>query len=214
VSARVPIAVLISGSGTNLQALLDAAADPRWPGEIAVVISNRKDALGLERARKAGVPARWIPHRGRIRSEFEADILDVLKEFEVEWVALAGFMRLLSADFLAHYVHRVLNIHPSLLPAFPGLRAQEQALAAGVRVTGATVHLVDQGEDTGPIILQGAVPCHPGEELDSLKSRILAVEHRLYPRALRWAVEGRLAVVDGGLEVDLPEGEELWLWSD
>ena len=213
-SSRVPIAVLISGSGTNLQALLDAAADPSWPGEIAVVISNRKDARGLERARKSGVPSRWIPHRGRSRPEFEAEILEALKEFEVEWVALAGFMRLLSADFLAHYVHRVLNIHPSLLPAFPGLRAQEQALAAGARVTGATVHLVDEGEDTGPIILQGAVPCHPGEELDSLKSRILAVEHRLYPRALRWAVEGRLAVVDGGLEVDLPEGEELWLWSD
>jgi phosphoribosylglycinamide formyltransferase-1 len=214
VSSRVPIAVLISGSGTNLQALLDAAADPMWPGEIAVVISNRKDARGLERARKAGVPARWIPHRDRSRSEFEADILEALREFEVEWVALAGFMRLLSADFLAHYVHRVLNIHPSLLPAFPGLRAQEQALAAGARVTGATVHLVDEGEDTGPIILQGAVPCHPGEDLDSLKSRILEVEHRLYPRALRWAVEGRLAVVDGALEVDLPEGEKLWLWTD
>jgi phosphoribosylglycinamide formyltransferase-1 len=211
-SERVGVAVLISGSGTNLQALLDAAAAPDWPGRIALVISNRRDAFGLERARAAGVPALWIPHRGKSKEEFETELLAALDEHGVQWVALAGFMRLLSGRFLSHFPNRVLNIHPALLPAFPGLHAPEQALEAGVRVSGATVHLVDEGTDTGPIICQGAVPVLPGDDLDSLKARILTLEHQLYPLALRWAVEGRLQVKRGRIDLDLTEGERAWLW--
>jgi phosphoribosylglycinamide formyltransferase-1 len=213
VEARIPVAALISGSGTNLQALLDAAAEPSWPGRIAVVISNRRDAHGLERARAAGVPAYCISHRGKTRREFEADLLELLDKYSVEWIALAGFMRLLSGDFLGHYHQRVLNIHPALLPSFPGLHAHAQALEAGVRVAGATVHLVDEGTDTGPIILQGAVPIFQADDLDSLKARILLVEHQIYPRALRWAVEGRIAVEGSRVSIDLPDGEQTFIWS-
>jgi phosphoribosylglycinamide formyltransferase-1 len=157
------------------------------------------------------VPARCIPHRAKSREDFEGEILAALKEHRVEWVALAGFMRLLSGRFLSHFPGRVLNIHPALLPAFPGLHAQAQALEAGVRVTGATVHLVDEGTDTGPIICQGVVPVHPLDDLDSLKERILKLEHQLYPMALRWAVEGRLRVETHTVEVDLPDGEQTWI---
>ena len=209
---RVPVGVLISGSGTNLQALLDAAAAPDFPAEIAVVIANRADAYGLERARAAGVPTRIVPHRGRSREDFEADLLHALDAHGVEWVALAGFMRLLTGGFLGRYPGRVLNIHPALLPAFPGTHAQEQAWKAGVRIAGATVHLVDEGTDTGPIILQGAVGVRPDEDCDALKDRILAIEHQLYPRALRWAAEGRLHLEDGRLHLDLPDGEQAYLF--
>ena len=212
-TSRVPVAVLISGSGTNLQALLDAGTHSDWPVDIAVVISNRRDAYGLERARKAGVPTVWISHRNKSKSEFEADVLKCLEEYQVRWVVLAGFMRLLSAGFLKHYQNHVLNIHPSLLPAFPGLHAQEQALEAGVRITGATVHLVDEGTDTGPIIVQGAVPVHPSDDLNALKARILSVEHQIYPMALRWAVEGRLRVEQGCLRIDSDENQPPWLWN-
>ena len=140
---RTPFAVFISGSGTNLQALIDAAAAPDYPGQLAVVISNRRDAFGLQRAREAGIEALWIPHRGRSREEFEAALKDTLATRGVEWIALAGFMRLLSDEFLAGFPHRVLNIHPSLLPAFPGLHGVKQAVDYGVRVAGATVHFVD-----------------------------------------------------------------------
>ena len=139
------------------------------------------------------------------KSEFEADVLQCLEEYQVRWVVLAGFMRLLSAGFLKHYQNHVLNIHPSLLPACPGLHAQEQALEAGVRITGATVHLVDEGTDTGPIIVQGAVPVHPSDDLNTLKARILSVEHR-YPMALRWAVEGHYGE-QGCLRIDSDENQ-------
>ena len=132
----------------------------------------------------------------------------------MQWVVLAGFMRLLSADFLSHYPNRVLNIHPSLLPAFPGLHAHEQALDAGVRIAGATVHLVDEGTDTGPIIVQGAVPVHPNDDLTRLKERILTVEHQIYPMALRWAVEGRLHVEQGRLRIAMGQNESSWVWND
>jgi phosphoribosylglycinamide formyltransferase-1 len=186
--------VLISGSGTNLQALLDACAAPSFPARVAVVISNRRDAFGLERARAAGVPAVWIPHRGKTRGAFDAELVAALQGHGVEWVCLAGFMRIVTPVFLGAFPQRVLNIHPALLPAFPGIQAQAQALAAGVKVAGATVHFVDAGTDTGPIIAQGAVPVRDDDDEDALKARILAVEHELYPRALRQAVEGRLRI--------------------
>ena len=190
----VAVGVLISGSGTNLQALLDGCSSPDSPARIAVVISNRKNAYGLERARNAGVPAMWIPHRNRTRQDFEQDVLTVLQEHNVSWVMLAGFMRVLTPTFLTAYPDRVLNIHPSLLPSFPGINAQQQALEAGVKVTGATVHFVDSGMDTGPIVLQGSVPVLDDDSIDVLRERILSVEHQIFPQALRLAVTGKLRI--------------------
>lgn len=211
--APVRVGVLLSGGGTNLQALLDSCAEPGSPGQIAVVISNRRDAYGLERARAAGVPATWIPHRGKAREDFELELVAELQRQGVEWVCLAGFMRLLTGTFLSAFPGRVLNIHPALLPAFPGTHAQQQALEHGVRIAGCTVHLVDEGTDTGPIVAQGAVPVLPGDDLEALQARILAVEHQLFPRVLRWAVEGRLRVVDGAVHIELPEGEQAFVWG-
>ncbi|MDG1483275.1 MAG: phosphoribosylglycinamide formyltransferase [Myxococcota bacterium] len=208
---RQPVAVLISGSGTNLQALIDAASAPDYPAEIRVVISNRRDAFGLQRARDAGIEALWIPHRGRSRAAFEAELLEALSERSVSWVALAGFMRLLSEAFLSAYAGRILNIHPALLPAFPGVRGARQAVEYGVRIAGATVHFVDAGTDTGPIILQGAVPVLPDDDDDTLAARILTIEHQLYPRALALATSGQLRIE--GRRVGLPDGEPGLLWS-
>lgn len=208
---RQPVAVLISGSGTNLQALIDAAADPDYPAEIRVVISNRRDAFGLQRARDAGIEALWIPHRGRSRADFEAALLSALSARSVSWVALAGFMRLLSEAFIDAYAGRILNIHPALLPAFPGVRGARQAVEYGVRIAGATVHFVDAGTDTGPIILQGAVPVLPGDDDDALAARILTIEHRLYPAALALATAGKLRIE--GRRVVLPAGESGLIWG-
>lgn len=210
--SRVPVGVLVSGSGTNLQALLDAAAEPDFPAQIAVVVSNRRDAFALERARRAEVPAVWLPHREYARREdYDAALVETLRAHGVEWVALAGFMRLVTPVFLDAFPHRVLNVHPSLLPAFPGLDAQQQAFDHGVRITGATVHLVELGMDAGPIVAQGAVPVRPDDTARTLQQRILAVEHRIYPMALRWAVEGRLTVEGRQVRVELPEGERAWV---
>jgi len=208
------VGVLISGSGTNLQALLDACAEPEFPAEIGVVISNRPKAYGLERARAAGVPTAFLGHRRFDgREAYDAALVEVLCEHEVEWVCLAGFMRLVTPVFLGAFPWRVLNIHPALLPAFPGQHAQEQALRAGVAIAGCTVHLVDAGTDTGPIVAQAAVPVLRGDDLDALSARILVQEHRVYPRVLRWAAEGRITLRDGRAEVDLPPGETRWLWA-
>jgi len=210
---RVPVGVLLSGSGTNLQALIDAAAAPDYPARICVVISNRKRAFGLERARAAGIPAVWIPHRRYdSREAFDAALTEALRAHGARWVAAAGFMRILTPSFLEAWPWRVLNIHPALLPAFAGVDGQGQALAYGVRVAGATVHFVDAGTDTGPIIAQGAVPVLPGDDRDALAARILTVEHQLYPAVLRQAAEGRLRVEDGRAIVDLREGESTWVW--
>ena len=207
------IAVLVSGSGTNLQALLDATATHDYPAEIAVVLANRPKAYGLERARAAGVPAEFLGHRPfNTREAFDAAMVDVLRRYDVEWVALAGFMRLVTPVFLSAFPDRVLNIHPALLPAFPGLDAQGQALAGGARIAGATVHFVDAGTDSGPIILQGAVPVHADDDIERLKGRILRVEHQIYPRALRWAVEGRLRIE--GRRVHIEGGAPGWVFCD
>jgi phosphoribosylglycinamide formyltransferase-1 len=186
------LGVLVSGRGTNLQALIDAAKKGEMGGEIAVVVSNVEGAFALERARQAGIPALFRDHRGRKREDFDAELLTICREHGVEVVCLAGYMRLLSPGFVRAYAGRVLNVHPSLLPAFPGLEAQRQALEAGVKVSGATVHVVDEGLDTGPILLQEAVPVLDSDTVESLSARILEAEHRIYPRAARAMLEGRV----------------------
>ena len=188
------IAVLVSGSGTNLQALLDAAARGELaPAEIVCVISNRPGVRALERAAAAGVPALVVDHKQFPgREPFERALLASLAEHRVEAVVLAGFMRLLTSGFLDRFPDRVINIHPSLLPAFPGVDAQRQAFEHGVKVTGATVHFVDAGLDAGPIILQAAVPVLDGDDVETLRARVLEREHELLPRALALLAAGRL----------------------
>jgi phosphoribosylglycinamide formyltransferase-1 len=200
--ARARLAVLISGSGSNLQALLDACAQPDSPAQVVCVVSNVPTAFGLERARKAGVPAVALDHKAfGSRADFERALTQELEKAGVEWVCLAGFMRLVSADFLARFPGRVLNIHPSLLPAFTGLHAQRQALERGVKIAGCTVHYVDAGMDTGPIIAQAAVPVLPGDDEASLSARILAEEHKLYPLAVRLVVTGKVTREGTGTRV-------------
>jgi phosphoribosylglycinamide formyltransferase-1 len=196
---RLPVGVLISGRGSNLQALIEAAAAPDYPAEIAVVISNRADAAGLDRAAAAGIPRQVIAATDR--AAFAAAAARILRDHAVELVALAGFMRLLDAEFVSAWRDRMINIHPSLLPAFPGLHAQHQALAAGVRFSGCTVHFVRAEIDTGPIIGQAVVPVLPGDDEARLADRILAAEYRLYPLAVRLYAEGRLRVIDGKVVV-------------
>ena len=191
---RLRLGVLISGRGSNLQALIDAAANPDYPAAINLVISNRADAAGLERARRAGIPQRVIADTGRER--FAAEAHHALRGAGVDLVVLAGFMRILHNGFVESWRDRLVNIHPSLLPAFPGLHPQRQALAAGVRFSGCTVHFVRPEVDTGPIIGQAVVPVLPDDDEDRLSARILSVEHRLYPLAIRLYAEGRLTIVE------------------
>ncbi|MFN0043970.1 MAG: phosphoribosylglycinamide formyltransferase [Alphaproteobacteria bacterium] len=193
--AALKVGVLISGRGSNLQALLDAAAAAPYPAKIVTVISNRADAPGLDRARRALVPAETLPHRAYPdREAFDRALDAALAKHGVEFVCLAGFMRLLTPWFVDRWRDRLINIHPSLLPAFKGLGPQAQALAAGVRVSGCTVHFVRNDVDSGPIILQAAVPVIDGDNPDTLAARILEAEHRAYPLALRLIAEGRVRV--------------------
>ncbi len=190
---RLRVGVLGSGRGSNLQALLDAAARPGYPARVVVVVSDKERAQALERARAHGVAAVWLnPKDFGDRAAYDAALGRLLEEHRVGLVCLAGFMRILTPEFVRAFAGRVLNIHPSLLPAFPGLHAQRQALDYGVKVAGATVHFVDEGVDTGPIALQASVPVQPDDTEESLSARILAVEHRLYPEAVRLFAEGRL----------------------
>ena len=197
-SGRAKLGVLVSGSGSNLQALLDACAREDFPAEVALVVCNVPGAYALRRAEAAGVPTRVLEHKAYgARADFERALGDALAEAGVQWVCLAGFMRLLSADFLGRFPGRVLNIHPSLLPAFPGLHAQRQALDKGVKVAGCTVHFVDPGMDTGPIIAQAAVAVLSGDDEAALSARILAEEHRLYPLVVRLAASGGVRLEGG-----------------
>jgi phosphoribosylglycinamide formyltransferase-1 len=192
VAARLNVGVLLSGSGTNLQAILDAAG--REYG-VVVVVSDRADAFGLERARAAGVPAVHIdPKVFEGREAFNQALVDSLREHQVELVCLAGFMRILSPSFVKAFSNRILNIHPALLPAFPGARAVRDALAWGVKVTGTTVHLVDEEVDHGPVVLQRAVAVEPSDTEETLHERIKAAEHELYPEAIRLFAAGRLKI--------------------
>jgi phosphoribosylglycinamide formyltransferase-1 len=196
------IGVLISGRGSNLQALIDAVADGTLDAQIAVVISNKPNVTGLDRARTAGIDTLVLDHRGfASRDEYDAEIARELRARGVSLVCLAGFMRLIGTPLLEGFPNAILNIHPSLLPAFPGVDAQRQALEHGVKVSGATVHLVTGELDGGPIVLQSAVPVRDDDTVDVLSARILIEEHRLYPQAVRlildggWRVEGRRFLV-------------------
>ena len=197
------IGVLVSGRGSNLQALVDAARRGELGGEVGVVVSNVETALALERARTAGIPAVFRDHRGKKREDFDGEIVEILRAHHVDLVCLAGFMRLLSPVFIRAFPGRILNIHPALLPAFPGLDAQRQAWEHGAKVSGATVHIVDEGLDSGPIVAQEAVAVLSSDTPESLAARILEVEHCLYPRAVRimlesrCRVEGRRVIVEG-----------------
>jgi phosphoribosylglycinamide formyltransferase-1 len=193
--ASLRLAVLASGRGSNLQAIIDAIEQKRLQAVLAVVISNKAEAPALERARKHGVPAVFLdPKATPGREAYDAVILEHLRKHDVGLVALAGYMKIVTRVLIDAYAHRIMNIHPSLLPAFPGLAAQQQALDWGAKVSGCTVHFVEEGVDTGPIIQQAAVPVLEGDQAESLEARILEQEHRIYPEAIQLFAEGRLAI--------------------
>jgi phosphoribosylglycinamide formyltransferase 1 len=203
-SERMRIGVLISGSGTNLQAMIDAAGEGRLDADIAVVISNKEDAYGLVRARKADVPAVWIDRTeySTFRAYNEA-IRDVLVEYEVDVVAMAGYMRLLSKEVLDAFPDRVINIHPSLLPAFPGPSGIREAFEYGVKVTGVTIHFANEQFDEGPIIAQGVVVVDEDDTVESLEAKIHELEHRLYPAVLQLIAEDRITLSERKARIEL-----------
>jgi phosphoribosylglycinamide formyltransferase-1 len=190
----VRLGILISGRGSNFEAIANSIARRKLEAEIAIVIGNRADAGGLEIARERGIPMRVIESRGMEREAYDKLVIDELRTHNVELVCLAGFMRLLSASFIQAFPNRVLNIHPSLLPAFPGLDAQRQALEHGVKITGCTVHLVDEFLDSGPILIQSAVPVLDADTVESLSARILAQEHVIYSKAIQLLVDDRVTL--------------------
>jgi len=199
---KLGVGVLVSGRGTNLQSLIDAARAADYPARIAVVIGNRAEAPALERARAAGLAAVFLdPKAYADRVSYDAAVLAALDAHGAELVCLAGYMRILSPGFVQALHGRLLNIHPSLLPAFPGLRPHEQALKHGVKLSGATVHFVDEGVDSGPIVAQASVPVHDDDTEDTLAARILVEEHRLYPEVVRLFAEGRLTIAGRRVEV-------------
>ena len=206
---KIPLGVLISGNGSNLQAIIDAIEQKRLDAVIRVVISNREDAHGLVRAQKHGVPTEIVDH-GKFpsREAFDHHLIERFKFHQVELVVLAGFMRLLSANLVHAFSNRIMNIHPALLPAFPGLHVQRKAVEAGVRFSGCTVHFVNEECDQGPIIIQAVVPVFPDDSEESLSARILKEEHRIYPKAIQLYSEGRLHVVGQRVLVDGLEKEE------
>jgi phosphoribosylglycinamide formyltransferase 1 len=196
--ATLKLGILVSGSGTNLQAIIDAVANRTLDAEIRLVVSNVPEVRALERARIARVPHQVIRHRDfTSREAFDQVLIDELRAAGVEWVALAGFMRVLTNRFLSAFERRVINIHPALLPAFPGVHAQKQALDYGVKFAGCTVHFVDDGVDTGPIIAQRAVPVLDDDDETRLAARILEQEHAVYVEVLRWLAAGRVKVEPG-----------------
>ncbi|NEX60439.1 phosphoribosylglycinamide formyltransferase [Noviherbaspirillum galbum] len=196
------IVILISGRGSNMQAIVRAARAEGWPCRIAAVISNRQDAEGLVFAADHGIATAVVPSKGvASREDFDAALRAEIDRFQPDLVVLAGFMRILTPAFVEHYAGRMLNIHPSLLPSFPGLATHRQALQAGVKVHGATVHFVTAELDHGPIVAQATVPVLPGDDEHALADRVLAQEHQLYPRAVRWFVEDRLAISNGVVHV-------------
>jgi phosphoribosylglycinamide formyltransferase-1 len=200
------LGILISGRGSNFEAISNSINQRRLDAEIAIVISNTANAPGLEIARERGIPLRIIPSKGMDRETYDKLLIDELRTHEVELVCLAGFMRLLSANFVRAFPNRVLNIHPSLLPAFPGLDAQRQALDHGVKITGCTVHFVDEFLDSGPIVIQSAVPVLDQDTVESLSARILVQEHSIYSQAIQMIEEGRVTIE--GRKVRIAEIEE------
>ncbi|KIG04052.1 phosphoribosylglycinamide formyltransferase [Caballeronia concitans] len=207
------IVILISGRGSNMEAVVRACARDGWPARVAAVISNRPDAAGLGFAAANGIETAVVDHRAFDgREAFDAALAREIDRFEPDVVVLAGFMRVLTDAFVERYAGRMLNVHPSLLPCFPGLRTHQQALDAGVRVHGASVHFVTPTLDHGPIVAQGAVPVIAGDDAAALAARVLAVEHIIYPRAVRWFIEGRLTIE--GERVALTPSEPQWLFAD
>lgn len=200
---QVPIGVLISGSGTNLQAIIDAIEAKRLDAVIQVVISNKEDAFGLVRAKQHGIPTEVVDHRNfSTREAFDQAVIEILQSRQVELLILAGFMRLLSPVLVRAFSNRIMNIHPALLPAFPGLHVQKKAVEHGVRFSGCTVHFVNEECDEGPIIVQAAVPVYPDDTEETLSARILEQEHRIYPLAIQLYSEGRLKVAGRKVSVD------------
>ena len=209
----VPIGVLISGGGTNLQSIIDAIEAKKLDAKIEIVLSNKADALGLERAKKHGIATEFLDHKAHpSREAYDQAVVELLQARGVELVVLAGFMRLLSPVFIKAYSNRIMNIHPALLPAFPGLHVQKKAVEHGVRFAGCTVHFVNEECDEGPIIIQAVVPVFAEDSEDTLAARILKQEHRIYPRAIQLYAEGRLHVTGRRVLVDglsKDEGEVL-----
>ncbi|QQC63706.1 phosphoribosylglycinamide formyltransferase [Paraburkholderia ginsengisoli] len=206
------LVILISGRGSNMEAIVRACSDEGWPAQVAAVIANRPDAAGLAFAASHGIATAVVDHRQFSgRDSFDAALAQEIDRFAPDLVVLAGFMRVLTAGFVDHYAGRMLNVHPSLLPSFPGLKTHQQALDAGVRLHGASVHFVTSQLDHGPIVAQAAVPVETGDTPATLAERVLATEHIIYPRAVRWFVEGRLAL--DGLRVTLTPPEPQWLFA-
>jgi phosphoribosylglycinamide formyltransferase-1 len=206
--ARLPkLGILLSGRGSNFEAIAESIKAGRLPAEIAIVVSNRADAAGLDSAKRRGLNAQLIASKGRVREEHDREVVAALQTAEVDLVCLAGYMRLLSPEFVRAFRNRILNIHPSLLPAFPGLEAQKQALDYGAKVTGCTVHFVDEHLDHGPIVLQKAVPVLEGDDEHTLSARILEQEHIAYTEGIRLVLSGEVEiqgrrVVRGGARAD------------
>jgi phosphoribosylglycinamide formyltransferase-1 len=208
VSKKLRIGALASGGGTNLQAIIDRCQDGSLPAEIVLIISNNEDAGALERARKAGIPALCIDHRSYAsREDFDRTVVGALQDAKVDLVILAGFMRIISEIFVEAFPNRIMNIHPALLPAFPGLHVQRKALEYGVRFSGCTVHFVDTGTDTGPIIIQAVVPVLDCDTEATLSARILEQEHQIYPRAIQLFAEGRLRVEGRRVSIAPPDDD-------
>ncbi|WP_106314177.1 phosphoribosylglycinamide formyltransferase [Paraburkholderia sp. BL18I3N2] len=206
------LVILISGRGSNMEAIVRACSNEAWPAQVAAVIANRPDAAGLAFAASHGIATAVVDHRQfPDRDSFDAALAKEIDSFAADLVVLAGFMRVLTAGFVDHYAGRMLNVHPSLLPSFPGLKTHQQALDAGVRLHGASVHFVTSQLDHGPIVAQAAVPVETGDTPAMLAERVLATEHIIYPRAVRWFVEGRLAL--DGLRVTLTPPEPQWLFA-
>jgi phosphoribosylglycinamide formyltransferase-1 len=188
------LGILLSGRGSNFEAIARNVQAGKIPAEIAVVISNKEEALGLATARNLGLTARFIPSKGKEREAFDCEVVAVLREFQVDLVCLAGFMRILSPYFIREFPGRILNIHPALLPCFPGVEAQKQALDYGVKFTGCTVHIVDEGVDTGPVVCQAVVPVLDDDTAETLAARILKEEHRIYSEAICLLLEDRIRI--------------------
>ncbi len=202
------IVILISGRGSNMEAIVQACAAENWPARVAAVVSNKATASGLLFAAQQGIATAALDHKQfDSREAFDAELMRVIDGFAPDVVVLAGFMRILTEGFVRHYEGRLINIHPSLLPAFPGLHTHERALEAGCKVAGATVHLVTPELDHGPIIAQAVVPVLPTDTPDTLAERVLVQEHQIYPRAVRWLVDGALSVSDTGI-VTVKDGGE------
>lgn len=205
---KLRIGVLVSGSGSNLQAIIDRIEDGTLNAEIAVTISNKPDAYALERCRKHGITSTVIRHEDfPLREDFDIRMIEVLRSYRVELVVMAGFMRVLTPLFLNAYPMKIMNIHPALLPAFPGTHVQQQAIDYGVKFSGCTVHFADYGVDTGPVIIQAMVPVYPQDTSDTLAARILKEEHRIYPQAIQLYAQGRLMI--SGRRVIIRDAQEL-----